>query len=430
MKKELIAVGTITFILKLIYLLAVYLVNPEGVFVFDSWGYLNLAHNIYHEGIFSQYTDGSLIPDSTRTPLYPLFISLFHWLGLNEWAILIAQVFFWCISSIVLYLTCIELGLKKKLALAAGLILAIDPVSSYFASVIMTESLFCMLLLIGVYCLIKERLIISGMVFGLAILCRPIALYLPLLLVVFILIKQKENSIQKLAKSVFYFGLPILLLILHWGIRNKTVFGEFFLSSITEVNLLFHTATNIKAQAAGLDAKAVEMDYREQLLGDLNWNETSSIPTFRARSRDEFYSQLINEPFVFMKIYSRSFLMFFIKPMRSYFDQQLKLGSGGQISGVMNKVPGFKEISSNTSNLALVLVGIQSIIILFLIIGATGNVFGSELNKNGLILLGLLILYFAASSSLSEVDARFRLPAFPFMIILGLSSRMISKRII
>lgn len=402
---------------RLSYLLIVYLINPDGVVVYDSWGYLNLGFNLYHFQEFSQYSDGSFIPDSTRTPVYPLFISLFHLLGLGIWSMLIVQALISSLSVIVIIKITefVQLGSKTQKVIA--LLLILDPVSIYFSSVVMSETIFCLLLYLSIYFFIKHRLMFASISLGLTVLCKPIAIYLLILFVVVLLIERKT----KLKELLIYAGLCFMI-IGSWTYRNQQVFGKTFISSISEVNFLFHTATNIKSKATKRNPKEVEADYRSDLLGDLDWNANSSIPIFMERARAEIKTQVASHPDIFLKLYSRSFVMFFIKPLRSYFDEQFGLSKAESISGVNDSIPGPKQIISNSTWLSLTLSFIQLAILIGIFIGMSMNIGGISFQNRHFWLFVSIILYFAILSSISEVDARFRLPVFPLMIILGLSS--------
>lgn len=322
------------------------------------------------------------------------------------------------------------IGLELKLsALGAGLvavILAIEPSSIYFSSVILSETLFCLLLLSTVLLFLKKKYLVAGTLLGLTILCRPIALYLPIIFGIVIMLR-KDSPWQFQLKQLVLFLIPIVLCVGGWSLRNKKVFGEHFVTSIGEVNLLFHTSVNIQSIQTGKSAKVIETEYRENLLGDLDWNSASSIPAFRERAKTEFLNQAIGHPGTFLGIYARSFAMFFIKPMRSYFDEQFLLAKAGSISSVLNQTPSIKTIWQNSSWFALCMVVLQGLLITLTLLLLAASLFGTNIIKASFFLILSIILYFAAISALSEVDARFRLPVFPFMLILGFSSQLNKK---
>lgn len=427
MKKELIWIFFSALIVRLVYVGLVYFFKPEGVFVFDSWGYLNLGSNLYHHQVFSQYTDGSFIPDSTRTPIYPLFISLFHLLGINEWGIILSQAL--ASSGIVLSSVIIakKLGLNKKGLVALSIILIADPVSIFFQSVILSETIFCLALSLAVLMYLNRAYAATGIILGLSILIKPIAFALLLVFLLHLISNRKTTEMPY--KKLVYLVLPVLLLSFSWQIRNKLAFDEFFISSIAEVNFLFHTATNIKAKAESLDAKEVEKSYRKDLLGDLDFNKTESIKAFRSRSKRELKHQISQHPIEFLKISSKSFFLFFIKPLRSYFDEQFGIKEAVPLFGVNNNGIGLRDIFKESSALSLSMIVIQGLMLLMILFGFIQQVkSGSVIDKPYYVLLVLLILYFAFASSITEVDARFKLPVFPFIAILGLSSKALNGK--
>lgn len=94
--------------------------------LYDSWGYWRIAENLNEYGIFSQGNANTLIPDSTRTPLYPLFIYFLNKLSIGFYGIIIVQIL---LSTIICALAAFVSGQifnNKKAGIITGIITALD----------------------------------------------------------------------------------------------------------------------------------------------------------------------------------------------------------------------------------------------------------------------------------------------------------------
>ncbi len=112
----------------------------------------------------------------------------------------------------------------------AGVLMALYPPFIYYIRLLMTETLFIFLLWSGVYCLLKGLkapgwLFGAGILTGLSCLCRSTALPLIILILLwFILIgSERKRSVRR----GLYFLIPVMLVLLPWGVRNYRLFHKF-----------------------------------------------------------------------------------------------------------------------------------------------------------------------------------------------------------
>lgn len=151
------------------------------------------------------------VPSHFRGPGYPAFLALVpHDLA----AIYCAQA---VVGAATAALTCkLAQPFGRRVAIAAGLAMAIAPYSIFFVTEIMTETLYTFLVILG--CVLWRRPCWSGFVFGLSWLVRPTTMVFLLfaLLVVFLLRRER--------KRVALITLAAVLTILPWTVRNILVF--------------------------------------------------------------------------------------------------------------------------------------------------------------------------------------------------------------
>lgn len=141
-----------------------------------------------------------------------------------------------CIGFFVFLILARFISSNEQIARLCVLIIAIYPNNIAFTSLIMSETIFTTLLLLG--CLVYIRynsygwVIIGGIIFGLATLVKTQTLLIPALLILFsfVFIKTRRWSLQTILKGMVLY-LCLLLTILPWSFRNYMAFDEFVLVS-------------------------------------------------------------------------------------------------------------------------------------------------------------------------------------------------------
>lgn len=198
----------------------------------DSRDYLAYAHNLRFKGTYSRdhsavsHPDRSIQPDAYRNPGYPLFISLFvdrKPSTKNIFNIIFAQMI---LSSITLAIAFYVFRgfLSKFWALAAALLTAISPHLIVANSYVLTETLFCLILVLtaAIARLHTEqpsifRAAAIGICLGGGFLVRPSLLFFPIIILGFLCINYGRK------RGFFYFvGLlaGFVLVTSPWFIRN------------------------------------------------------------------------------------------------------------------------------------------------------------------------------------------------------------------
>lgn len=241
--KRLIYIFLIAFILRAIFwvFIADY---PERAFDNDSMSYLHLSESLL---------DSHTFPSAFRTPVYPFFISLVYGIfGKFPQLILLSQYLLDSISAVFIALISWRIFRSLRLSYTAGIIYGINPFAIYYANMVLTETLFTFLSLIAIYFLIlflldqkKIYLVVSALLLGAATLCRPISLYLPLLLVPFIFLFAYTFR-KKLVSSAIFLLVSYVILV-PWYIRNYQEYGRWTLSTVSDLNFFMSFAPEILA---------------------------------------------------------------------------------------------------------------------------------------------------------------------------------------
>ena len=264
-------------------------------------------------------------------------------------------------------------------------------------------------------------LILSGFLFGLSILCRPIATFLPLGIAIFLMWKFKPRFVR-----AGIFLVACYFTVSPWIVRNQLVFGKPFISSIGNINLLLHTAASVKAEAEGLSTAEARNEIYDLLRTEQKWKKNEeAIAPFIEKCNREGLKILKSHPVIFVKQTALSFAYFFVKPMRNSIDLMFGINKywHDPIMGLAEKETGqskFEQFKNNTSSLTIALVIIQLLMILISGALALFTIYTNlKTSTFWMVMLVAVILYFGVTSSITEVEGRMRIPVLPFWYMLS-----------
>lgn len=244
----------ILFILVVLILHLFFIFHIKPIPQADTPGYDNAAWNLVQGNGYSSSKSPPFFPSMHRPPTYPLFLAIIYKLfGHNYFMVIIFQHILLGLIAIITYFLGQEFyGHKKTSFLPAGIIL-LHPIFAYYSNSILTEILFTFLLSAGILCLVKaikkesyKFFIFSGFFLGSAVLCRPIAQLLFLIILLFLIYYFK--SFKKSALYFLTFFIPMVLIITPWVIRNWTEFNFLGVSPLLAQNLFIRTSELIDSQ--------------------------------------------------------------------------------------------------------------------------------------------------------------------------------------
>jgi len=187
---------------------------------------------IYYEPIAISILDGKGyqafegVPNITRAPLFPLFLSIIYFFGgINHFTVKLIQIVLDSVVSLIVFIIAKRMT-SFKVAYLSSIGYAIYPFSIYLSINILSEPLYIFLLSCSVLFLIigdetrhYKQYFISGFFIGLATLTRPVSMLLPFFLSPYFLFKYKSRYL--VAFIIFVFGF--IIVILPWTIRNYKV---------------------------------------------------------------------------------------------------------------------------------------------------------------------------------------------------------------
>ncbi len=394
----------------------------QRAFVPDTQSYLRPALELLSTGTYP--TDSAW-----RTPLYPLFVALVYWMaGTNPVFIIGIQVVVSTIGVVLTYFLGMRL-LPKPAALLAALLMAISVESITSAIYLMTETLFTFLFLGSMFSMVKVReqanwrwLVIAAILFGLSVLCRPIALYFPVLAVL-ILILDPHSRWSKRIQNGLVFLAVFAVVLFPWVLRNKVLYDLPTVTTISDYNLLFYNAAAVEANLRGMseaDIRPILQKRVDQTL--IAWGEQNTARSV-ARAQDVLAWQIIQaHPLRYLFLHLKSDLNNFLPDVTSLTEiLGVTIGGKGTLSilnqhGLMTAVRYYFGNQLWLIWLMLPLILLLGIIFLFSLAGAI--IAAREKSWYSLAILLLPVVYFMIIPGAASVP-RFRVPAMPFFCLLA-----------
>jgi len=229
------------------------------IFLPDSPSYVEPALSLMEEGSFATAGEAEIV----RTPGYPLLLAVAEFLGGIESVIIPLQILFSLLTLLAVYGITLTLFKEKSIALSAAALYAIEPQAIYFSHVVLSETLFTALLLLGLFCFVRwQQSLRPGELFGaMALFCaaayaRPIGLFIPFILLGLAFWRQREQRRTLVAAC-----LLCLCLIGAWNMRNNRVSGYSGFSAISAINLYAYQGAAIAAQNEGKPYAQMQQEF-------------------------------------------------------------------------------------------------------------------------------------------------------------------------
>ena len=263
--KNLVLISLLVVISKL-FVWALNLKHPEVFMSNDSYSYLATAKNPW-EGYFSipnQFYDQRL----RIVPGYPLIIFLLSWLDIKYFYLLssfipiaVGAIFYKTFSK--------ELPQTSKLVY---LFLILDPALYFESFKVLSDSFFLLLMVLIIYftkkCISEKSYkysIFAGLIFGYSVLVRPIAYYLPFIVLIIFAATRSEHF-----KRILVLTLIAIIIPTAWIGKNYYEYGVTILSSVQGTNLII-------GEVAGVRALAENKSY-EEIIADEDILKSAQLP--------------------------------------------------------------------------------------------------------------------------------------------------------
>src|SRR4051794_14780371 len=221
-----------------------YLIASNGDLYFpDSSTYLGPAkHLLRGEGFVTE----SEVPETLRTPGYPLLLLPFLAVTNSPVPIVAFQHLLNCLLAAAIYLFLLRRGHGRFAALTAALFFALDTPTIHYANKVLSETAFtCLLFVFFCVALELRHFALNGLLCSVLVLLRPVAVIWFAVAALYFVFRRVPW------RRIAVFVAIALSLPLVWTIRNGIETGVYTLSSISGTNLLFYRAAGALAVDEG-----------------------------------------------------------------------------------------------------------------------------------------------------------------------------------
>jgi 4-amino-4-deoxy-L-arabinose transferase-like glycosyltransferase len=404
----------------------------------DSGDYAQLTQNLFSHHIFSSSESAPLIPESFRLPGYSFFLYPFFYLPHPLiWGVL-AQML--CASgTVVLTYLLGKKYLSESVGFYAALLLALEPTSILNSVSVMSDTVFVFTLFLSLYLLLSSYTtrttficisLLSGLLFGYAILTRVIAQYLALCVApAYVFFLRNGTLLRRALLRGFLFCVGILIIILPWSLRNHAQFGTYTISSTPYISFTQYNLVYFYAYQHHVRPPEVQHLFSDPIpypQSSFWFRSLINEPIFQSEIRDGLSGNLI----LYTEFHLIKALPFFMTD--GLRDLNLNLALFPRDTHMVNftdlilRKEGAAFIAyflTPSPDLVLLLIGSSvwvSISLLWLI--ALGRSVLLRKKEMWFVIFGSgFILYFAVLSS-PLVQPRYRIPATPFMLLFAVES--------
>ncbi len=292
-KKTALFIFAFCFLVRLIFIFAL----GQSIETSDGFDYHNHALSLLNGNGYP--THGSL--PFMRPPLYPFLLSVVYYFVPHETYLTarIVNAVLDTLACYVFYKLILLIWNNKPTALLASLIYAVNPLLIFFSLRVRVEALFTLLIVTGVYLLIKEYkkgfpklgiIILIGGIFGLACLCRSNATVIVMLIPLWMIFCNLKKWKRGILIGVL-FALGSVLVISPWTIRNYQKYGEMI--TITDGVGYIFWISNTEMKLDDLNAR----NYQEYIAADQTvWDKTAVVERQlegkSLKERDSYYLNL------------------------------------------------------------------------------------------------------------------------------------------
>ena len=390
----------------------------------DTPSYLEPGRNLLFHGSF---TTAGLV-EIGRTPGYPLFLAAVSGAGLAVAALVqvaLSVVSVWLVARLARAAFVEERGVVW-----AAWLMAFEPLAVVYAPRLLSETLFCALLLVSLERLTvfirrhaMRNLVWSGLVLAAAIFVRPAAYFLPALWSMgLVVVFWRQRGLRWKAPLVLLAStLPLLAL---WQVRNGRESGYTGFSSIAVRNTYFYSAAEIEAQAQGKSFGAMQREfgypdesaYRAAHPEQAEWGEArrlafmkdESSKILRTHWAEAVRTQLVGSAVVVLT------------PSAAELFEMLDADSAGAQARVVHEGPlraAWRVVRTDPVRAITMAVFEAWLLVLYLLM-ARGVCKGKLQWPVPALLLGTA-LYFVAVSGGVQAVGRFRLPVMPLVCVLA-----------
>jgi len=295
--------------------------DPALLLQGDSREYHDSARALLETGRFAVSPRLPFVPQTFRTPGYPTFLAaVYGVVGARAAAALLVQIVLSVATLSLVYLL-VRRRWGARVALAATVFLALDVGSLLLSLVLLTETLFTLLLVAALACgaavLTRpdRRRWALGMGIALAacVLVRPVAYYLvaPVALGLGVHGRRARWGARETARVLALLLVPYCAAVGGWRYRNYRVTGSSAFTRVDATVLLFYRGAAIVARRDGIGLEEARARLRAEFGGAPGDPVAATDP---GRWRREGIALIRRNPGIYARIVASGVLQSLLRP--------------------------------------------------------------------------------------------------------------------
>jgi len=284
----------------------------------DARHYVLLGHNFWLNGAYSRQSAPPYMPDMLRTPVYPLLAGGVEALFGVIWPLYALQILFGAATAgLVFHIADLLFG--RPISMIAGFLYAADLMAAVLNMEAMSESLFTLLSTLCVFMWLRNltdrkiqpvrqdalKSAAVGLILGIAILTRPTALYLAVVLFAVEGIVRWKGRRSLVVAPVLI--LTAALVIAPWIVRNQRQFGLARLTNVDTIALVYFVAAGAYQVEYGIEREDAQKRIAQEfglasVVKTYNpWTADQSVASMDAKQRAAAKSILLSHPTAVLK---------------------------------------------------------------------------------------------------------------------------------
>jgi hypothetical protein len=410
-------------LLRLLFTLPLY-EDPHRTYYADSRHYIAIAER-FLEGQAYRWRAVEKT-ELLRTIGYPLMVAITFWtLGVSFANVALVQLVIGGLICLMIY-DLVRRFASQKAGFIAGLIYALDPASTLWATAVLSETLFAFFVTLTVFALGRwyksdryKWLILAGISAGFAPLVRPIGQLLLPFSAFFILIRRFRLrpfrfEFRRVYQTTLFVFLAALILV-PYALRNYFLWDQFTISSTGTYTLGRYFAASVMAEVQGIT--------REEAARQLGPKDTANKPG----DRERYMAIIMDEPIIALKNHLKGDIpVLFGNEYADWFRRfGVDIETPGAIASIRKGEPaeafralsGFILENPLVGFVIVITVAYQLFIYITALFGAVRHI------RNPALLWLIMILGITAAIILLTPgvvgEARFRVPAQPSLVCLS-----------
>jgi SAM-dependent methyltransferase len=317
----------------------------------DAGQYKTMATNILAGRGFSLRTMEPYVPDSIRTPVYPMYLAASKALTGSFYPTIYLSILL--AATIPLAGMGIMRLLKPsaRLELAAGLLLSFDPHLWYYGMIYGSEAVFLPLVAWGLFLTFRMvrspsgyRAAAAGAVMGLATLTRPIVQFVPALVVLVAVSAylRKQSLAKVLVRSALIFICGWGLVVAPWLWRNHALFGSWSFANIGWFNMYTRVAATVESIETKRPYNDLRLEYLQRL-HDKGYVATSPVEEWDVHGY-EFKPIFQKETLEAIRRYPKSFAISQVSSFLTVISQDVAMPMAKRLGIVKYRYPSFSPV--------------------------------------------------------------------------------------